>query len=289
MVTHTEFPSSLVPSRDIYVWLPEGYTHKQSYDVLYMHDGQGLFDSAVTWNKQEWGIDETATELMLANRVRPFIVVAIPSIGNGLRHREYFPEKPWRNLSDQQRDSVLSRTRYRQRKIFVEEPQSDNYLKFLVTELKPFIDKTYSVNKGREHTFMMGSSMGGLISIYALNEYPDVFAGVACLSTHWVGIFDMDNNPIPATLNNYLSENLPSAGNHRIYFDHGTEDLDALYSPLQIEVDKIMRQKGYSERDWLSLVAEGKNHSENAWRERLSIPLLFLLGSRDSLDSQSFD
>ena len=88
----------------------------------------------------------------------------------------------------------------------------------------------------------------------------------------------MQNNPIPAALNDYLQARLPTPGRHKIYFDHGTKGLDALYPPLQVEVDKIMIAKGYSDQDWSTIIQAGANHSENAWRDRLDLPLLFLLG-----------
>ncbi len=81
---------------------------------------------------------------------------------------------------------------------------SDEYLKFLVKELKPFVDKNYSTYTDAPHTFMMGSSMGGLISMYAICEYPEVFGGAICMSTHWPGIFVSENNPIPLAFQNYL-------------------------------------------------------------------------------------
>jgi len=276
LVTHQQFQSTHVIARDIYVWLPEGYTENSLYDVLYMHDGQALFDAKKTWNGQEWGVDETASKLISNGKVRPFIVVAITNTER--RHSEYFPEEPWLSLSPAQRYDLLSRHRYGGNRIFEADIQSDAYLRFLVDELKPFIDQTYSVDSSREHTFIMGSSMGGLISIYAVSEYPEIFAGAACLSTHWAGIFDMQNNPIPAALNDYLQARLPTPGRHKIYFDHGTKGLDALYPPLQVEVDKIMIAKGYSDQDWSTIIQAGANHSENAWRDRLDLPLLFLLG-----------
>ena len=78
--------------------------------------------------------------------------------------------------------------------VFSGKIQSDNYLKFLVKELKPFIDSSFSTLKDQQNTFIAGSSMGGLISMYAICEYPLVFGGAACLSTHWPGIFTMINN-----------------------------------------------------------------------------------------------
>lgn len=154
---------------------------------------------------------------------------------------------------------------------------SDDYLKFLVKELKPFIDQTYSTYTDRTHTYVAGSSMGGLISLYALCEYPTVFGGAACLSTHWPGLFSMDNNPVPAAFFSYLKKNLPSPQQHRIYFDHGTETLDAMYASLQLQVDAIMKERGYDSSQWISRSWPGQDHSERSWRSRLDVPLVFLL------------
>jgi enterochelin esterase-like enzyme len=122
----------------------------------------------------------------------------------------------------------------------------------------------------------MGSSMGGLISIYAISEYPDVFGGAACLSTHWPGIFSLHDNPIPEAFYAYLDEHLPNPKTHKIYFDFGTETLDAMYAPLQAKVDTIMRDKGYSAANWKTMRFEGAAHTESAWQNRLHIPLQFL-------------
>ena len=94
-------------------------------------------------------------------------------------------------------------------------PSSDNYLKFIVEELKPFIDSTYSTLIDKENTFIAGSSMGGLISMYAVCEYPNVFGGAACLSTHWPGTFEVENNPIPEIFYNYLTNNLPKPNQNK--------------------------------------------------------------------------
>jgi enterochelin esterase-like enzyme len=149
-----------------------------------------------------------------------------------------------------------------------------------VSELKPFIDIQYSVFTDPEHTFIAGSSMGGLISIYALCEYPDVFGGVACLSTHWTGTYTLVN-PFPDTFFKYLEVNLPVPGNHKIYFDHGDQTLDSLYPALQKKVDEIMEMKGYTQENWKSLYFKGKDHSENSWSERFAIPLRFLLEKKE--------
>jgi len=127
--------------------------------------------------------------------------------------------------------------------------------------------------------------MGGLISIYAISEYPDVFGGAACLSTHWPGIFSHENNPFPARTREYLAAHLPTplpaSNTHRIWFDHGTEELDAMYPALQAQVDEVMRARGYDESNWETFVDEGANHSEAAWRARLDRPLTFLLAPQE--------
>ena len=156
-------------------------------------------------------------------------------------------------------------------------PNSDNYLKFLVSELKPFIDKKYSVYKDKGHTFIAGSSMGGLISMYAICEYPKVYGGAACLSTHWPGIFSVENNPIPEAFVNYMKMHLPNPKNHKIYFDNGDQTLDAMYPPLQNKVDEVMKMKCFSVDNWSTKFFPGQDHSEKSWNSRLEIPFEFLL------------
>jgi len=146
-----------------------------------------------------------------------------------------------------------------------------------VTELKPFIDKNYSTYTDKENTFIVGSSMGALISMYAICEYPNIFGGAACLSTHWPGSFTVDNNPVPNAFLNYMRDNLPNSKHHKIYFDYGDQTLDALYPPLQHNVDIVMKNKGYSKKNWMTRFFPGDNHSELSWNKRLDIPIVFLL------------
>ena len=198
--------------------------------------------------------------------------------GNTTRHADYFPQKPFESLSKIEQDNIYTAVRASGASVFNGYAiHSDNYLKFVVKELKPFIDKRYSTLAGKKNTFIMGSSMGALISIYAICEYPDVFGGVACLSTHWPGIFTMQNNNFPFAFENYLMNNLPDARTHKIYFDHGTATLDSMYQQLQEKVDTIMILKGYQSKNWVTKEFPGANHSERAWHDRLDIPLLFLL------------
>lgn len=273
------FQSNFITSRNIDIWLPEGYDESKKYPVLYMHDGQMLFDADSSWNKQAWNVDDIASTLFKTNKIKEFIVVGIWN-GGTTRHSDYFPQKPFESLSVIEKDTVTAQLKHSHvpiKKTF--SPRSDNYFKFMVEELKPYIDKTYSVYSDRENTLVMGSSMGGLISMYAICEYPQVFGGAACLSTHWPGTFTLDNNPVPDAFIHYLKNNLPDPQQHRIYFDCGDQTLDALYPIIQKSVDKLMIEKKYNKNSWLSKYFPGENHSENAWSKRLNIPLRFLFAN----------
>jgi enterochelin esterase-like enzyme len=276
-VRHFEnFESKYTVPRNIDVWLPEGYTPKKKYAVLYMHDGKGLYDSAMMWNKQEWRVDEVLGGLLKENKIKDCLVVGIWN-SEATRHHEYFPQKPYESLSQTQKDTITAHLQRlgRTKEIFT--PKSDNYLKFLVEELKPFIDQNFSTKPEAPHTFIAGSSMGGLISLYAICEYPKVFGGAACLSTHWPGTFSVYENPIPPAFFRYMRNHLPSFKNHRLYFDYGNQTLDTLYPPLQAQADEIIREAGYTTNNWITQFFPGEDHSEKAWAKRLHIPILFLL------------
>ncbi len=278
-ITHFEQVKSKygIAPRNVDVWLPEGYSKKKKYAVLYMHDGQMLFDSTTTWNKQEWGVDETLTQLMADKKIKSCIVVGVWNSGKS-RHSDYFPQKPFESLPEVYRDSLIHRAkRNKETALFSTNVQSDAYLKFLVMELKPFIDSSFSTKKDRNNTFIAGSSMGGLISMYALCEYPSVFGGAACLSTHWLGIMPTPNNPVPAAFEAYLAKNLPNPKKHKLYFDYGDQTLDAFYKPFQTKIDDVMTKKGYGAKLWQTREFLGADHSEKSWRARLDIPFLFLL------------
>jgi predicted alpha/beta superfamily hydrolase len=270
----SNFPSQYVTPRNIDVWLPDGYSKNKKYAVIYMHDGQMLFDSTNSWNKQEWHVDETVTELMAAGKMRDCIVVGIWN--TPARFSEYLPQKPFEKLSSEQQE-IIYEANSNGNQLFPKPVRADEYLKFLVSELKPFIDTIFSVSPDLQNTFIGGSSMGGLISMYAVCEYPQVFGGAACMSTHWMGLFTVADNPLPDAMLSYLSSHLPSPENHLLYFDHGTATLDAMYAPFQQRADSIIRAAGYTTKNFMSRVFDGADHSENSWSERLAIPLLFLL------------
>lgn len=270
-----DFASQYVPARTVDIWLPPGYSDDRKYAVLYMQDGQMLFDAGTTWNKQEWQADEVAAQLMVEGKVRPFIIVGIHNAGK-YRNSEYFPQKTFDSLSKPDQERVLGMTNVDNTPLFKAEFDGDDYLKFLVRELKPYIDRQYSVHTGAADTAVMGSSRGGLISLYALMEYPDVFGAAAALSSHWPIKYDTEDNPYPGQYLQFMRENLPDPATHRIYFDYGTATLDALYPPLQAEADAVMREKGYGPGNWQTGEFVGAEHSEKAWAARLHIPLQFL-------------
>ena len=267
LVSYQDVPSAHVAARNVDVWLPPGYAEnpRKRYPVLYMHDGQNLFDPSLSFYSQtDWGVDEAMTKLIAEGRVREAIVVGVWN--TPLRLQEYMPRKPVtapalpigvEGMGELPASGIVS----------------DKYLAFLVGELKPFIDDTYRTKRGRDDTFVMGSSMGGLISLYAVAEYPRVFGGVGAVSTHW---------PIgKGIVIDWLATHLPDPHTHRLYFDHGTATLDAQYAPYQQRMDAIVRAAGYVEGDnFTTRVFEGADHSERAWRQRVDVPLQFLLGTK---------
>jgi len=263
------FQSKFVEPRNVDIWLPDGYDVEKKSSVIYMHDGQMLFDSTQTWNRKEWGVDETFSGLLKEGKIDNCLIVAIWNTGSN-RISEYFPNKIFNQLEPETQNNFTKK--YTGGKA----ADGNNYLKFLVLELKPYIDQHFKTYTDQAHTFMMGSSLGATISIYALCEYPDIFGGVACLSTAWLSSIE-PNYEIPAATFEYLKHHLPSASNHKIYMDYGTGESDKNYELTQSFIDLIVRGKGFNETNYLSKVYEKDEHNEPAWRRRLHFPIEFLL------------
>jgi predicted alpha/beta superfamily hydrolase len=261
--------SGHVDPRPVDVWLPPGYDGTRRHAVLYMHDGQMLFDAASTWNKQAWDVDDVASKLLAVGQLRDFIVVGVWNNGKK-RFAEYFPQKFMAHLPDAARAGLIERG-------LSGPPLADAYLRFLVEELKPAIDARYATRPGRDDTLLMGSSMGGLISVYALLEYPQVFGAAAALSTHWITMFE-DNDVFPAAAIDYLRTRLPAPGALKLYMDHGTTELDAQYARAQQRIDALLKARGFGPPLVVSRVFEGAGHNERAWNARLETPMTFLLG-----------
>lgn len=262
---HPNFPSNYVLPRHVDVWLPASYSSKgtQGFPVLYMHDGQNLFDPAYAYGGVDWGIDEAISALSAHGTIPEMIVVGIWN--TNLRWCEYMPQEPWAALGGERMHQNLAERCDSAVCI------SDNYLQFLVNELKPFIDHTYQTLPDFEHTSIMGSSMGGLISLYALCKYPQVFSKAGCVSTHWPAGEDY--------LVDYFGHQLPRPGRHKLYFDYGDQTLDALYEPFQLRMNGWLEKNGFQRNhDCLVRKFIGGEHSESSWRARLEIPLDFLFG-----------
>jgi predicted alpha/beta superfamily hydrolase len=251
----------------VVIWLPFGYDgSKQRYGVVYMHDGQNLFDPKRSNFNKVWAADKSALSLIAADKVKPFIIVGIDQPGED-RGRQYFPRVMVDLLSPAVRDKLASQGNG---KPII----SDEYLKFIVDELKPKIDREYRTKADRKNTSIAGSSMGGLISFYAITKYPKVFGTAGAVSTHlplgnpdWT---DEERNDIFSTWRTYVRQELGTPKGRRIWFDHGTETLDAFYRPYQENLDAALVANGWRKgRDFSSRVYEGTPHEENAWAARM--------------------
>ena len=277
----TSSNAKLLP-RPVAVWLPPGYDRERSrrYRVLYMHDGQNLFDSRSAFGGVPWGVDEALAALIGLGDVPPTIIVAAGNTAQ--RWYEYAPEAALRALPADVRAAADAEF-----PLPGADLAADAYVRFLADELKPQIDQRFRTLPARADTVIMGSSMGGLASLYALCRRPEVFAGAACLSTHWpvtriAGVHDNPGAPpmiaLAAAVLGWFDANLPRAGAHRLYFDHGTQGLDRLYAPYQARMDAIGAARGYvAGKDWLSKAAAGAEHNEAAWNARLPAALGFVL------------
>ena len=137
---YEEFATELIPTRTVYVWTPEGYNPEIRYAVLYMHDGQMLFDEETSWNGQSWNVDAVAQRLQDEGKCRPFIVVGIDNHPTN-RLTEYTPAKMLNYLDPN--DKLLNKF---DRAEFI----ADSYLSFIVEELKPFVDSHYSTQKQKQ-------------------------------------------------------------------------------------------------------------------------------------------
>lgn len=271
-----ESPSGLVTARNVYVWLPEDYSRFKRYSVIYMSDGQNLFDPEKMFNHQEWCVDEVVSKLLEEGKIENCIVVGIAN-SFFARLQEYYPQDVFSRYPPEAKEISASRG------MGESDMLANNYLKFLVEEVKPFIDANYSTRKRGKHSFHIGSSMGGLISSYAVAKYPEVFGGAACLSTHSVlhianfleefEYMDVMNQAYV----DYLRENI-KANSCKIYMDRGDQTLDALYPFYQDRLDRMFKDAGWDDEHYMSKVFPGQAHEENAWASRLDIPLCFLLG-----------
>lgn len=251
------------------IWTPEGYNTKNTYPVLYMHDGQNLFDPNSTWNKQAWNVDDAITQLAAEGKIEAPIVVGVHSIGES-RIGDLMPEKVAPLIKDSTIFAYMDamcQGKYR----------GDQYVDFLVNTIKPFVDSVFSTKPEVENTAVMGSSMGGLMSFYALCEAPQVFSKAGCFSTH-IGN-DPNNGALAYALMDYLEQALPQDSTHYIYLDCGDQNIDAPYAPFFPALVQKIENLGYKDR-MLSGFYPGAGHTETDWAARVHVALEYFFSRR---------
>lgn len=253
----------LGPSRHVEIWLPPGYDSATTtrYPVLYMHDGQNLFDPRIANTGVDWGVDEAVARLVGRGTIPPVIVVGVWSTAE--RGPEY---SPWHGASD--------------------------YARFLVEELMPRVDAEFRTLTGPAHTAVMGSSMGGLLSYYLVTYHPDRFGACGCVSTHFpfsekvVADFLRDTarttapDTVPYIVRD-IERGLRVPRGARYWFDYGGQGLDAQYGPTHDAVRAWLVGQGLVEgRDFVIRRYADATHNEASWRARLEDPLTFLFAER---------
>jgi predicted alpha/beta superfamily hydrolase len=234
----------LKPRRTVLVYLPPGYydSPERRYPVLYLHDGQNLFDGNTSFiHGQEWRVDETAERLIRAGKIEPLIIVGIYNTGAD-RLPEYTPTRDKRGRGG----------------------SGELYSKFLIGELKPFMDRTYRTRTDAANTALGGSSLGGLISLWVGLKRSDVFGKLALLSPSvW-----WDEKAILKA----VAKKLPL----KLWVDIGTSEGDSALPDARLLRDAL-KEKGWKEGSDLAYHEfEGAGHNEASWAARFDQVLLFL-------------
>jgi predicted alpha/beta superfamily hydrolase len=251
---HKNFHSKILDNdRDVLVYLPPRYdaTKSTRYSVLYLHDGQNLFDGATSFIPgQEWRVDETAQALIAAAKIEPLIIVGV--YNNKDRINEYTP---------------AADAKYKMG------GKADLYGRMLVEELKPLIDAQYRTKKEARHTGLGGSSIGGLVSLYLALKYPSVFGRVAVVSPSvWFA-----NKQIV-----HYVEALPKKPAVRIWMDIGTKEGSNTDEAQQTVNDARLLKETLVKKGWKVgkdlnyFEAAGAEHNEGAWAARVESILTFL-------------
>lgn len=239
--------------RSVWVWLPADYNADPTkrFPVVYMHDGQNLFDAARSAFGSEWEVDEAATALIERGETRSFIVVGVENTAD--RFGEYTPTPA---------GGVGGR--------------GPVYGKFLTGEVIPFIDAYYRTLEGPEHTFVAGSSLGGLISLYLLREYPQVFGGCGALSPSlW-----WDNE----SLLRDAERDARWGKGKRVWIDMGTaeegwgDEGSHVARTLRLR-DALVRSGLRTGAELACEIVDGAGHHESAWARRIDRVLAHLVGT----------
>ena len=243
---HNFYANQLKNERTIVVWLPKSYEKElqKYYPVLYMHDGQNLFDPKTSYIGVDWQMDETADSLIKKGEIEEIIIVGIYNTTD--RIEEY---------SDTEKGRA--------------------YMDFIINDLKPFIDSNYRTIPDREHTAIMGSSMGGLISCFLIWRYPEVFSKAACLSTSLL----WNNGALMKEIENFTGKK-PKI---KIYLDSSGQGSEGRMKPHYEKMNELLVSKGFVEGvDFAYYFDKEGDHSERAWEKRAWRPLKFLYGTENA-------
>ncbi|TGE18284.1 alpha/beta hydrolase-fold protein [Hymenobacter elongatus] len=255
-VMSTAFPiPQLNRTRRVWLYLPADYaTSTKRYPVLYMHDGQNVFDKCTSFSG-EWGVDETLSQLQQQG-LDPTgcIVVAVDNDG-AQRLNEY---SPWNNPQ-------------------YGGGQGDQYVDFLAQTLKPYIDTNYRTLTGREYTSIAGSSMGGLISVYAALKYPNVYSKVGVFSP----AFWFAEQP----LFQYVQEH-PANPNTRFYFVSGTQESQTMVPLMQRMRDALQTGGVPATNLSFNSIADGQ-HSESFWKREFGAAYRWLMAATPTATKNS--
>lgn len=263
----------------VWIWLPPGYDQAKGkrFPVLYMHDGQNLFDKKLTGYNQEWQMDEAIPRMVRQGDLRSWIVVGVQSPKS--RYQSLFPQKIFPLLSPG----------YKKRVEGLETGEAkgplagDAYLKFMVGTVKARVDREFRTLRGPEDTAVMGSSMGGLMAFYAMAEYPGVFGQAAAVSMHipLAGVEKGEDHKKWAAeaadaFRRYLAASKMRPGANHLYIDHGTATLDEAYAPYSAALIPMLETSGWKGQNFMFRTYAGAEHNETAWAQRVDIPLAFL-------------
>jgi predicted alpha/beta superfamily hydrolase len=251
---HEQFRSRFLRNqRDFIVYLPPRY-HEQPerrFPVLYMHDGQNLFDGTTSFVPgMDWHVGHTADDFILTGTVRPLIIVGIYNVGK-VRIHEYTPTKAPRLGGG----------------------RADRYAKFLIQEVMPFIQQEYRVLSDPRVTGMGGSSLGGLVSLYLGLKHHQIFGRLAALSPSLWWNQRMIHRFAAAA---------PVEPRPRIWLDIGTKEGPRIVHDVE-EFRDVLLQKGWQlGRDLHYQRIEGAEHNEAAWAQRVGPFLQFLYPATES-------
>ncbi len=255
-----------LPEQRITIWLPPGYDAGEGrYPVLFMHDGHNLFDLKKSNFNKIWAADEAMLEAVTNQNIEPHIIIGIWAPGAD-RYRQYLP----RSIYDAAPPPLRAQMDEAVKGVMV----SDRYLDWIAGPLKAWVDASFRTRTGRDDTAIIGSSMGGIMSCYAVLERPEVFGRAGCVSSHWPAVdprrVESDSAAVAALWDAWFAARLGKPDGRRVWMDHGTATLDAYYAPYQQVIDARFAKAGWQKgRDWQSKVFEGAEHEENAWAARL--------------------